>query len=116
MMEVDSIYYARRVPIAENPFIEEGEKQILLKQKEKNPIRYQAEYECIFQDGTGLDTSNFWVLDIDDAHWAIPMKDGREVKLRITGKLATMGIQSYVYYIISHDGASLADSPGLTVW
>jgi hypothetical protein len=116
MNEPWSIYFATRVPISQNPFIEESEKAILAKEKHKNPRRYAAEYECEFQDGTGIDTSNFWIMDIEDAKREYQFADGRLFTLNIAWNLKDWWINAYLYYIISHDWASKKDQPWLTVW
>lgn len=59
--EVNSL--ARRVTLHDNPFIDDREKEAIIKDGQRNPKLFGAEWMCEFQESDVFDLKNFWRID-----------------------------------------------------
>ena len=108
---------AKRITLHDNPFIDDEEKQNIIRDGQRNPKIFGAEWMCEFQESESFDLKNFWKIDYEPMEKMFAnIRTGYIYKgaaLREAG--GTFGMDSYDKFYIGYDAAKRKDQPGLTV-
>ncbi len=54
-----------RVTLLDNPFIDDEEKESIIKNGIRKPKKFRAEWMADFQESSAFDLSRFWKIDYD---------------------------------------------------
>lgn len=109
----NSVKYARRITLPQNPFIPNEEKEMIMKDGMRNPAKFNCEYMVSFADKDSFDLSKFWIIDEDPTELTI---DGSFVAKRRGEALSKEIFSTYQSFILSYDGAKRKDKPWVSVW
>lgn len=118
MYDADAHQMARRVTLPDNPFIDEKEKENIIREGQRNPKMFWAEWMCEFQESDSFDLKNFWVIDYTPIQKMFADLWTAKIQADAAFRVQTGGLdnnEKYKEYIICYDAAKKKDQPWLAV-
>lgn len=109
---------ARRVTLNDNPFIDAQEKENIIREGQRNPKMFGAEWMCEFQESDSFDLKNFWIIDYSPVQKMFGELWTAKIQADAAFRIQTGGLdnkEKYKEYIICYDAAKKKDQPWLAV-
>ena len=97
--------YTIRVPMSENPFMTDEDRDIIRNEFKSDPRTLAIEYMCEAQSGKTFNLDNFWEIDISP----VPTKIG------LVETLLPSDITEYESFILAYDPWKTADQPWFAI-